>query len=306
MKRKVFVLDDTCGSLGGGTSLTLHSIAESLSDLEFSFIETSNLKEDLLRSIDRRIPWVIGNTMSLGYEQIKCLFNILQYRRFVKIEFDYGFCKYRCRQGFTKFAGIQDWKIFEEPHGSSVLKNIYDLSHRFASSVLYMSEEQLKTHKEMLEKYLRINPNTLVLGSCFSPRHMMSMLNVALKNNPKPAKKTWAVIDGNGGWHSEAKGVKNAIAYCRKNNLDFGVIRESNYEAFLDRLSRFTGLVSLPAIDDTCPRVTIEAKLMGLDLVTNENSQHAREPWFSLPPEEMANHLLERPYVLRKELEKIL
>lgn len=306
MKKRVIVLDDTCQSGNGGTALTLTAIAETLSDLEFTFIETRKLAPEALAAIPTSIPWVIGNVQDLTYDAIKSLYAVLQFRKFIKVEFDYGFCKFRCKQGYKKFTGEPTWNVFDGPNGSVVLKNIYNLSHTFAQALLFMSEEQMEIHEKKLSRFFDVNKNMAVLGSCFSPKHMMSMLNAAMHRKPKIDKKLYAIVDGNGGWHSEAKGVNDSIAHCRKNKLDFQVIHENNYERFLELLSSFDGTVFLPFIHDTCPRLTIETKLLGMELITNDNSQHISEKWFSLPPEEMANYLLERPYVLRNELEKIL
>jgi hypothetical protein len=42
---------------------------------------------------------------------------------------------------------------------------------------------------------------------------------------------------------------------------------------------------------DTAPRLTIEAKLLGLKLDLNENVQHKNEPWFVGSVEEAHAHL---------------
>ena len=68
------------------------------------------------------------------------------------------------------------------------------------------------------------------------------------------------------------------------------------------KLSSYKGLISLPIIEDTCPRVTIEAKLMGLEVITNENSQHTLENWWNKPLDEIENYLKERPGILHQEL----
>jgi glycosyltransferase involved in cell wall biosynthesis len=52
------------------------------------------------------------------------------------------------------------------------------------------------------------------------------------------------------------------------------------YSALLEKLAQAEGFVYLPPGADTCPRMVIEAKLLGCKLKINENVQHAKELWF--------------------------
>jgi len=49
----------------------------------------------------------------------------------------------------------------------------------------------------------------------------------------------------------------------------------------LSKLSSAKGLCFKPTGLDTCPRLVIEAKLLGCELELNNNVQHAEEEWFS-------------------------
>ena len=57
-------------------------------------------------------------------------------------------------------------------------------------------------------------------------------------------------------------------------------IKTETQEEMLQKLSTYRGLIFLPLIEDTCPRVVIEAKLLGLEIITNSNSQHIKEDWW--------------------------
>ena len=49
----------------------------------------------------------------------------------------------------------------------------------------------------------------------------------------------------------------------------------------LQMLAQAKGLCSLPPGADTCPRMVIEAKLLGCELHLNDNVQHKDEEWFN-------------------------
>ena len=48
----------------------------------------------------------------------------------------------------------------------------------------------------------------------------------------------------------------------------------------LIKLSTSKGLIFMPVASDTCPRLVMEAKMLGCDLILNEHVQHKDEAWF--------------------------
>jgi hypothetical protein len=73
----------------------------------------------------------------------------------------------------------------------------------------------------------------------------------------------------------------------------------------LELLSQYSGMIFLPIIQDTCPRVTIEAKLLGLDVITNEKSQHITEDWWNFEFDQMSEYLIDRPNIFWKILNEL-
>ena len=53
------------------------------------------------------------------------------------------------------------------------------------------------------------------------------------------------------------------------------------YVKVLETLAQAEGLCFLPSGADTCPRLVIEAKLLGCKLNLNEHVQHVEEDWFN-------------------------
>jgi len=64
-------------------------------------------------------------------------------------------------------------------------------------------------------------------------------------------------------------------------------------------------LIFLPIQYDTCPRVTIEARLLGLDVITNENSQHISEEWWVEDLDVVEDYLKNRPEFFWKILNEL-
>ena len=118
----------------------------------------------------------------------------------------------------------------------------------------------------------------------------------------KEKNNIYAIIDGQGGWHSRAKGVSDSIHYAESNNLDYKLIKTKTYEEMLDTLCEFKGLISMPIIHDTCPRITLEARYLGLEVLTNSNSQHITEDWWKCSDQEAFEFTQSRPDYFWKEI----
>ena len=148
---KYALIDDAAISLGG-TSLTLDAITEPFKH-ECEIISSKDLCRTHLQFKHPKV-WIIGNTLGLNKESYETLITILQTKKTVKIDFDYGFCKYR---GPTphRILGKKECDCGTNPQTLS-LKNIYTLIHRNSSVVFYMSEQQRQIHKTLEPFALRL------------------------------------------------------------------------------------------------------------------------------------------------------
>ncbi len=102
------------------------------------------------------------------------------------------------------------------------------------------------------------------------------MLKSLRDKHKDTAREGWVVL-GSDSW---IKGKDNAIDWCKENDLDYQIVWNQPHEVTLDILARAEGFVYLPNGMDTCPRMVIEAKLLGCKLHLNEYVQHKDEEWF--------------------------
>lgn len=273
VNQKYIILDDSVFKTGG-TFLTLNSVLEdrfhdcffiSPSDLTFEFIE---FNKDKL--------WIIGNiALTITCEKnYNSFIDLLKKVKFVKIEFDYNFCFFRGEVNH-EVATKQKCKC---PHddlvGNKLLSAIYDLMCKRNAHTFFMSERQRAIYSTHLPN-LTFEKSS-ILSSCFSKKafELLKKYSLNSKNNK------YAILEGYGGFHSFAKGCKQAIDYCNANNLDYDVLPNQEYEKHIETLSYYKGLVFLPTIDDTCPRCIIEARLLNIDVICNSNCQHIYEFWW--------------------------
>ena len=88
--------------------------------------------------------------------------------------------------------------------------------------------------------------------------------------------------------------VQESEDWCKENNLEYEVVSGLTPEKFLEKLAQAKGLCFKPAGLDTCPRLVIEAKLLGCELSLNDNVQHSNEEWFTGTNEQMIEYLKTR------------
>jgi hypothetical protein len=104
---------------------------------------------------------------------------------------------------------------------------------------------------------------------------------------------------GSGSW---IKGIEETQKWCKLNRKPFETLPKLPYNQFLEVLNKYQGFVFMPLDKDTCPRVTIEAKLMGLNLHLNQNVLSKDDPWFVGTPEDCDAYLRTRASFFWKEL----
>ena len=89
----------------------------------------------------------------------------------------------------------------------------------------------------------------------------------------------YIIIDGKNDLHRKVKGVEDSIKLCEERELEYEVVSFNSYEEYLKTLAGAYGLVFTPTVPETFSRVYIEAKYLGLDLITNDNLGAKRSYW---------------------------
>ncbi len=103
-----------------------------------------------------------------------------------------------------------------------------------------------------------------------------------------------------------AKGTQAAIDYCRARQLPYDLIREANHTEFLKLLGKHSSFVFLPWGPESFSRVCLEAKMMGLTVITHDAVGAATERLFSMPPREVIQVMREKEDELLELIEKHL
>ena len=135
-----------------------------------------------------------------------------------------------------------------------------------------------------------------VLSSVFSTGDLRFIQSI--KDNEK--NNTFLILESD----SWIKGTKECIEYAKNNKLKYELVKNLPYHELLIKMSLSKGLIFRPLGGDTCPRICIEAKLLGCELHLNDNVQHQKEEWFARTPQKCYEYLSKRTEIFWNYYEK--
>ncbi len=259
----VFVADMFVEDYAGGAELTTQALIDS-SPLEVFKLRSNQLTiEHLEKGVDKF--WIFGNFANLDQQLIP---SIVANMKYAVLEYDYKYCKYRSPEKHMT-AEKKPCDCHNQMSGKLV-----SAFYHAAKSLWWMSESQQRRYYDMFP-FLE-ESNSTVLSSVFDDNFFVAVK--ALRKKYKDTDRSKWIVLGSPSW---IKGQDNAIKWCVDNGHDHEVIWGLSYEDTLERLAQAKGFVYLPKGGDTCPRMVIEARLLGCELHLNDNVQHKDEIWFN-------------------------
>ncbi len=253
----IFVADVYKKDYVGGAELTSDAILQECPCSYKTFYSSDLTKKEIEKYKD--CFWIFGNIASV---EKNLLLHIAKNINYCVLEYDYKYCKYRSPQKHVFFE--QECDCHNQNDGK-----IISIFFAEAKSLWFMSEGQKKHYEDMFPFLSR--SNSYVLSSVFDSDTLKYMKGLKTNKNNK-----WLIIHSN----SWIKGTEKALKYADDHNLKYFLASNLSYKNMLETMASHKGLIFLPNGMDTCPRTTIEAKLLDCELIINENVQHATEKWF--------------------------
>jgi len=269
----VFVSDLHVSEYAGGAELSTDALMKSSPFGEVCFLRSRDLTQKHITAGTQKL-WVFFNYTSMNLSLVPVIVANCNY--FV-VEYDYKFCKFRSIEKHKAETG-EDCDCHEQQFGMFMSSFFAGAEHIF-----YMSEVQRQIQVERFP-FLG-GKKSSVLSSIFSLRDLefISRIRTDTSNDK------YAVL-GSKSW---IKGTEDTQRYLGDRQIDFDVLQGLSYHDMLRKLSGYKGLCFRPLGGDTCPRIVIEAKLLGLELDINENVQHASEEWFNQDLDSIESYLLD-------------
>lgn len=101
-------------------------------------------------------------------------------------------------------------------------------------------------------------------------------------------KKCYAIMDND----NPIKKKFECVEYCKKNGINYELIKDKDNKEFLKKLNEYEGLVFMTGHLETCCRIVVEAKMLGLKVITQKKLiGAASEDWYSLSGEELVSKM---------------
>jgi len=253
-----FVSDFFACDVLGGAELTTEALLED-SLMPIKRVRSSQVTSKLVNeNIDKK--WIFGNFSGVPDELLLLAAKKLEYS---VIEYDYKFCKYRSTHKHEQIEGA--CKCDRSTHGK-----IISIFFKSAKNIFWMSAAQRDVYLDAFP-FLR-KANNIVLSSVFSEESIQFILSLDTSNK----SDNYLILNS----ESWIKGTKECIEYAEAKGIPYELVGGLSHKDLLKKLASSKGLIFLPQGLDTCPRIVIESKLLGCDLILNDYVQHKDEDWF--------------------------
>lgn len=259
----VFVADVFASDYVGGAELTTEAIIDS-SPYKVHRVRCRELTPDYILN-GKHAHWIFGNFSMLPSQLLPLIISNLSYSI---IEYDYKYCEHRSPELHKATTGAE---CDCSNRSSGMFVSMFMGSAR---SLWWMSEKQKQRYHALFPSLA--SKTNVVLSSVFTDETLNDLKQLRSERDAKLHTR-WITLRS----PSWVKGAQAAAEYCDQNQLEYVQIWNESYDNVLDMMSRSRGFVYLPAGADTCPRMVIEAKLLGCELVLNDHVQHKDEEWFA-------------------------
>lgn len=245
MKKIIFVADYFQEEVLGGAELSTEVLINNLKSRGF---EVEKLKCIDFKNSHLNENLIITNFVTLS-DYYKNL--ISENSNYIIIERD---------QKYVRTRNLTNYDNFIAPDSEIVNKEFY----KKASSVLCLTEK----HTELTKLNLKLD-NIFNIGCTQFSEDQLLMIesNITNEKNGK-----FAVVNG--------KLDKHAVEYCKQNNLDYDHLPRMAYSELMKTLSKYEGLLFMSHHFESFCRLLVEAKILGLRIITDNRSGCTYESWF--------------------------
>tara|TARA_R110000765_G_scaffold341547_2_gene431672 strand:+ start:1001 stop:1822 length:822 start_codon:yes stop_codon:yes gene_type:complete len=219
---------------------------------KISKIQTSKESE----VFNPNILYVVGNVSTMSPKGLK---NLSKHPNYIILEHDY-----KCIQSRHPWR-FDDCII---PNELKVNLNLY-----INAKVIFTQTED---HTEVFRKN-NIKGNFISLSSSLWSEEELQLLE-ELRESSLCKSSKFCVIDSPN-WIKNTKGAKE---FCEANKLDFDIVKGVNHpQEFLKELSKYSCLVFFPIARESFCRLIVEAKCIGMNVITSPNSGAWQASWYS-------------------------
>jgi|10_taG_2_1085330.scaffolds.fasta_scaffold09273_4 hypothetical protein len=153
-------------------------------------------------------------------------------------------------------------------------------------------------HENIIKKNLQLDNIYSVGGNLWSEE----TLDFLLERSKKEKKDKCSIMNST----VEHKNTEEAVRYCLYKKMDYELINRSSYLHFLKQLSANKKLVFFPKTPETLCRVIVEARMMGMIVITNSAVGATKEGWFELKGEPLVDLMRQKRFDISDKIMEFL
>lgn len=256
--RQILVSDFTIKEAPHGGSEWVNQVLIDKFNLEFMY-------SSQVTSWDTDVFYVISNVSLMRPDLVREIPKL----NYIIIENDYKICQSR-----------HPWRYAKSilPYHERINYDIYEN----AKAIFVQTTDHLNVYKSNDVRGNFINLNCSIWADSD-----LDLLKRFL--DTKPLKNGKSAVYYTNNWIKNSNG---AVKYCQENKLEPELIEnQEKREDFLDKLSNCSNLVFFPIARETFCRLVVEAKCMGLDVITSKNYGASLENWFDMKGDDLIKFL---------------
>jgi len=262
----VFVQDFFLSDLVGGAELSMDALHRS-APVNFGVVHASRLTKELVET-HMNCHWVFGNFSHLDPALIHA-FSVSRISYSV-FEHDYKFCRWRSVEKH-QIEGGEVCRCEQEPWGQLIEKFYLN-----AKQVWFCSQRHMQRYFDRFPSLK--SANCSVLSAVFGEEFFQKIVPL-IQSLSSRTKSGWLTLDS----ESWIKGTDDAKKWLEDNGKTYSFIKGMTPDQVLESMANAEGFICLPRGADVSNRMVTEAKLLGCQVVTNENVQHVGEDWLEHP-----------------------
>ena len=265
MSQVIFVADLFADQHLGGAEINDNTLIQWLKDSGYYYdrMNSSLLTKDYILSNKDKI-FIFGNFAQMNMH----LAPYFALTKYIVYEHDYKFLASR---------NPISYKNFIAPKNMTINHNFYEN----AKAVVCLS----KMHREIFDKNIELNNIRHINCSLFDDDKIALLQSLYSESKPKG----YAIMKTN----NPTKKMPQAIAWCKSKGLEYDLISHKDNNEFLKIMSQYQNLVFMTGHPEPTPRIAVEAKLMGVNLIANKKLIGvANEYWWDWEPPKIAKELV--------------
>ena len=258
----IFVQDFLLSDLVGGAELSMDALHRS-APAPFAVVRSSQITRELIET-HLNSHWVFGNFANLDPWLIQS-FSVSKVSYSV-FEHDYKFCRWRSVERHL-IEGKEECHCESQEWGKLIEKFYLN-----AKQVWFCSQRHMQRYFDRFPSLT--SANCSVLSAVFGEDFFIKIVPL-IQSLPSRKKSGWLTLDSD----SWIKGTDDAKKWLEANGKSYSLIKGMTPDQVLEAMASSEGFICLPRGADVSNRMVTEAKLLGCQIVTNENVQHVGEEW---------------------------